>query len=63
MPNGMVDKEISYPFNFLIESKFNDILLKEYFIETRFEDNSGIFPVNNEPIVGSGVLAKRRYGV
>jgi putative methyltransferase (TIGR04325 family) len=60
MPNGFEDRKVRYPFVFPRESEFMEILSKRYEVKMNFDDTSGIFPVKDEPIIGGGLLARRR---
>lgn len=59
-PIGFQDKKVRYPFAFCRESAFYDILQQEYDPVVTFADESGVFPVGDEPVVGIGLLAKRK---
>jgi hypothetical protein len=59
MPDGFTDRKIRYPFVFPRESVFMKMLSDNYSTMIIFKDASGIFPVNNEPIIGLGLLVRR----
>lgn len=59
LPEGIVDKRIRYPFTFPQEERIDQILNSSYRRVAEFQDNSGIFPVNNQSIIGLGLLMKR----
>jgi putative methyltransferase (TIGR04325 family) len=59
MPEGITDRKVRYPFVFPQEDEVNRILASAYRRKAEFDDNSGIFPVNNEPIIGLGLLLER----
>ena len=58
MPSGVRDGEISYPFTFPQESVIREMIRGSYTEIAEFEDNSGIFPVGAEPIVGMALLVR-----
>lgn len=60
MPDGIVDKKVRYPFVFPRASLFMEALSNNYETIVTFDDSSGIFPVDDEPIIGLGLLARRR---
>lgn len=60
MPNGIADRKVRYPFLFPRESVFMETLSGNYGTIMTFDDSSGIFPVDDEPIIGLGLLARRR---
>ena len=60
MPSGIADRKVRYPFVFPRESVFMETLSDIYNIIMTFDDSSGIFPVDDEPIIGLGLLARRR---
>jgi putative methyltransferase (TIGR04325 family) len=59
MPDGVTDRKVCYPFVFPQEAEVHRILASAYRRKAEFDDSSGIFPVNNEPIVGLGLLLER----
>jgi hypothetical protein len=60
LPRGFQDRKVRYPFTFMPESTFYDVVRKNYDVVMSFDDPSGIFPVNDEPIIGLGLLARLR---
>lgn len=60
LPDNIVDRKVRYPFVFPRETVFMEMLSKNYSIVITFDDSSGIFPVNKEPIIGLGLLTKRK---
>jgi putative methyltransferase (TIGR04325 family) len=58
MPDGIPDRKVRYPYTFLRESTFYDAIRENYDIVMTFDDPSGTFPVDDEPIVGVGLLAR-----
>lgn len=58
MPDGIPDRKVGYPFIFLKESLFYDAIRKNYDVVMTFDDPIGMYPVDDEPIVGVGLLAK-----
>lgn len=59
MPEGISDRRICYPFTFPQEGRLKEILAGGYRVLAEFEDSSGCFPVDNEPIFGLGLLLER----
>jgi putative methyltransferase (TIGR04325 family) len=57
---GIPNRQVSYPFTFLRESLFLNVLGLHYDVVATFADTSGIFPVADEPIAGSGLLARHK---
>ncbi len=60
LPEGINDRWTEYPFTFVQKSKFEERVQKDYDFISTFEEKSGIFPVNDEPLVGLGVFCKRK---
>jgi putative methyltransferase (TIGR04325 family) len=60
MPNGIPDRKVRCPFVFPKESTFYEIISENYDVVMTFDDSSGMFPVDDEPIVGVGLLARRK---
>lgn len=60
MPEGFTDRKVFYPFVFSREAVFREILGSDYEIVMTFDDTSGVIPVDDEPIVGFGLFARRR---
>jgi putative methyltransferase (TIGR04325 family) len=60
MPSGIADRKVSYPFVFPRESVFMEMLSAHYKTIMTFDDSSGIFPVDDEPITGFGLLVRRK---
>jgi putative methyltransferase (TIGR04325 family) len=60
LPSGIPDRKVRYPLVFQKESTFYDAISRNYDIAMTFDDPSGVLPVNNEPIVGVGLLARRK---
>jgi putative methyltransferase (TIGR04325 family) len=58
LPEGHNDREVKYPFTFLSEAKFLKIVEEKYSIVAKFNDQSGMFEVNGEEIVGYGLLCR-----
>jgi len=59
LPNGYIDRWVKYPFNFHSEIKFLNTLQEKYTIVAKFNDQSGIYAVQGEQIVGYGLLCKK----
>ena len=60
MPAGIADRKVRYPFVYPKESVFMEALSDRYNVITTFEDSSGVVPVDGEPIIGFGLLARRK---
>lgn len=59
LPSGFQDGACRYPFTFMPLADFDAIVDRKYRTIFRFDDSSGIFPVNDEPLVGFGCLVQR----
>ncbi len=59
LPEGYPDKEVSYPFTFSSERKFLERISSNYTIFSKFTDESGIYPVPGQKIVGYGLICKK----
>ena len=59
LPEGYTDRWIKYPFIFMSENKFLNALNKSYTVIARFDDRSGMYPVDGEEIVGYGLMCKK----
>jgi putative methyltransferase (TIGR04325 family) len=57
LPAGIEDKDVRYPYVVLAQSKFESFL-GAYEKVVEFDEQSGISPVNNEPVHGGGVLLR-----
>ena len=61
MPKKYEDKDIFYPHATISYKKFHKrIFEKKYTLEWYFEENSGSYQINNEKIIGRGLLYKKR---
>ncbi len=60
LPEGHTDKWIKYPFTFISEKIFLEKVQNKYTLIAKNFDQSGMFPVNGENIVGYGLLCKRK---
>ena len=60
LPKGYTDKWVKYPFNFPSEAKFLEALEEKYSLVAKFNDQSGMYPVEGEEIVGYGLLCKQK---
>ena len=60
MPAGIADRKVRYSFVYPKESVFMEALSDRYNVITTFEDSSGVVPVDGEPIIGFGLLARRK---
>jgi putative methyltransferase (TIGR04325 family) len=59
MPVGKRDRKVIYPFVFPRESEVIGIVSECYREIARFSDSTGIFPVDDEPVLGFGMLVER----
>jgi putative methyltransferase (TIGR04325 family) len=59
LPAGFQDGISQYPFSFIQLSDLNTIIGRRYKTIFRFDDNTGVFSVNNEPLIGLGYLCER----
>ncbi|MEW6400639.1 MAG: methyltransferase, TIGR04325 family [Chloroflexota bacterium] len=59
LPEGFQDGISRYPFSFIQLSDLDAIIGRSYRTIFRFDDNTGVFPVNDEPLVGLGYLCER----
>jgi putative methyltransferase (TIGR04325 family) len=60
LPKELKDKNIEYPHSNIKEIDFNSILLKHYLIKLKFDEKTGIHEINDEPIIGYGLLLERK---
>ena len=60
LPRGFQDRQVRYPFTFMPESSFYEVLRENYDVVMTFDEPSAIFPVNDEPIIGRGLLVRLR---
>ncbi len=60
LPPGVEDQIIKYPFSFISEEKFMAQLNRKYAVRAQFSDDSGIFNVPNQQIIGSGLLTEKK---
>lgn len=60
LPEGVEDRIVAYPFTFIRKDGFMQKLTQHYSIAMEFEENSGVFPVKGEELVGIGLLCKRK---
>ena len=56
IPDGYVDKIIKYPHTTLSYKRFTEKLEKQYKLEWVFDERSGVININNEKILGKGLL-------
>jgi putative methyltransferase (TIGR04325 family) len=59
LPAGYTDKWLSYPFQFIPHQAFESTIKSHYKIQLTFVEESGIFPVGDEPLIGRAYLLKR----
>jgi putative methyltransferase (TIGR04325 family) len=59
LPAGFQDGICRYPFSFIQLSDLDAIIGRRYRTIFRFDDGTGVFPVNDEPLVGLGYLCER----
>lgn len=60
LPAEFVDKKVEYPFSFIRKKEFDKIVESRYEYKIIWKDQTGIFPVNDEPLIGMGILCKMR---
>ncbi len=60
LPAGYTDRWVKYPFNFSSENKFLKEVEQKYSLVAKFNDQSGMYSVDGEEIVGYGLLCKRK---
>lgn len=60
LPEGYTDRWVKYPFNFPSEIKFLNALQEKYSMVAKFNDQSGMYPVDGEEIVGYGLLCRHK---
>lgn len=58
LPEGYKDRVIKYPFTFMSEKTFLENLGRKYALTAKFLDESGMYSIKNEDIVGYGLLCK-----
>ncbi len=58
LPEGYTDRWIKYPFCFPSETRFLKTIEEKYSIVAKFNDQSGMYPVAGEEIVGYGLLCR-----
>ena len=59
MPEKYTDKNIFYPHTTISYKEFNKTILeKGYSVEWSFDEQSGSYKINNEKIIGRGLLYK-----
>jgi putative methyltransferase (TIGR04325 family) len=56
IPDGYVDRIIKYPHTTLSYKKFTEKLEKQYKLEWMFDERSGLLNINNEKVIGKGLL-------
>jgi len=59
LPQGFQDGVCQYPFSFIKKPDIDAIINERYRPIMNFNDDTGIFSVNDEPIVGFGCLYER----
>jgi len=60
LPVGYTDRWVKYPFNFPSETKFMIALEEKYSLIAKFNDQSGMYAVAGEEIVGYGLLCRKK---
>ena len=60
MPADLADGIASYPFTFPVAGVVESLITSRYTVLLETKDESGCFPVNNEPLIGRGYVAERR---
>jgi putative methyltransferase (TIGR04325 family) len=59
LPAGFEDGVCRYPFSFIQLSDLDAIIGSNYKTKLQFDDNTGVFPVNDEPLAGLAYLCER----
>jgi putative methyltransferase (TIGR04325 family) len=59
LPAEFEDATCKYPFTFPARDRINGVLHSSYKASIEVPDNSGVFPVNNQPLIGMGLIAER----
>ncbi|MGF1578530.1 MAG: methyltransferase, TIGR04325 family [Gemmataceae bacterium] len=62
LPDGIQDREVRYPFQFISKQALDQAVLQQYAIRLHFDDASGMFQVGPELILGCGYLLEKRNG-
>jgi len=60
LPEGYTDRWVKYPFNFPSETKFLKTLEAKYSLVAKFNDQSGMYEVAGEEIVGYSLLCRQK---
>jgi putative methyltransferase (TIGR04325 family) len=60
LPPNVEDRPIKYPFTFISEANFLQKLQANYTIAAQFKDDSGIFSIPSEDIIGGGFLVEKK---
>ena len=60
LPPGCIDSITRYPFTFPAQSEIELTVSEKYQLLLTAPDPSGVFPVNNEPLVGIGYIGRIR---
>jgi len=60
LPPGMPNGVIRYPFQFIQRSRFEAIVNSKYNILAQFNDDTGIFQIGKDPLVGGAYLGERK---
>lgn len=60
LPEGYTDRWINIPFTFYSETKYLKALEAKYLLVAKFNDQTGMFAVAGEEIVGYGLLCRQK---
>jgi putative methyltransferase (TIGR04325 family) len=60
LPDGYTDKWLAYPFQFLSQQTFESKMNEAYHRLFSYVEESGIFPVNEEKLIGRAYLYERK---
>lgn len=58
LPPGCTDSKTRYPFIFPAQSEIESIISEKYQLLLTAPDPSGVFPVNNQPLIGIGYIGR-----
>jgi putative methyltransferase (TIGR04325 family) len=58
LPQGVEDRIVAYPFTFIEKKKFMEVIQTKYSVLMEFDEQSGVFPVSGEDLVGMGLLCE-----
>lgn len=62
LPDNRNGKIIRFPYTYLSKKQFDELIdASHYQLLMEFSDDSGVSPINNEPIIGKGLLYELKY--